>query len=251
MNSRRLPPIAGEWIDRTTSIEFTFEGSRFVGYAGDTIASALWANGQQILGRSFKYHRPRGILSLANHDVNALVQSGQRLNVRADVTEIEPDMVLSAVNTFGGVMRDCAQVLDLFSPLLPVGFYYKAFHNKRLFPFWERLIRRIGGLGQVDFSTPHIRTPKRHDFCDVLIVGAGVAGLSAALEAGDRGCDVVIVDENANAGGSGLYQAGENESRINKTNQLINAVKTHSRIRLYTETQAVGYYADYWVSTLR
>ncbi len=251
MNSRRLPPITGEWIDRTTSIEFTFEGSRFTGYAGDTIASALWANKQQILGRSFKYHRPRGILSLANHDTNALMQSGQKLNVRADVTQIEPEMSISAVNTFGGVMHDRGSVLDLFSPFLPVGFYYKAFHNKRLFPFWERLIRSIGGLGQVDFSTPHIRTPKRYDFCDVLIVGAGVAGLSAALKAGDRGCDVVIVDENANAGGSGAYQIGGNESRISKTNELINAVQNHSSIRVYTETQAAAYYADHWVPLVK
>lgn len=260
MNSRRLPPVAGEWIDRTTLIEFTFEGIRFVGCAGDTIASALWANGQQILGRSFKYHRPRGILSLANHDTNALMQSGQRLNIRADVTPItpggnceatEPGMSLDAVNTFGGVMRDRASVLDLFSPFLPVGFYYKAFHNKRLFPVWERFIRRMGGLGRVDFSTPHLRTPKRYDFCDVLIVGAGVAGLSAALEAGDRGCDVVIVDENANAGGSGTYQLGGNESRSTKTNELINAVLNHPSIRLYTETQAAAYYADDWVPLIK
>ena len=89
MNQRRLPLISGEWIDRSQPIEFTFEGTRFTGYQGDTIASALWASGQQILGRSFKYHRPRGILSFANHDVNSLMQSGQRLNIRADVTPLE------------------------------------------------------------------------------------------------------------------------------------------------------------------
>ena len=84
--SNRLPPVPGEWIDRQQRIEFTFEGNHYWGYAGDTISSALWAAGQQTLGRSFKYHRPRGILSLANHDINALMQSGQQLSVRADVT---------------------------------------------------------------------------------------------------------------------------------------------------------------------
>ena len=250
MNQRRLPPISGEWIDRSRPIEFTFEGTRFTGYAGDTIASALWASGQQILGRSFKYHRPRGILSLANHDVNSLMQSGQKLNVRADVTPLEDGMTLSAINTFGGVMGDRASAIELFSPFLPVGFYYKAFNSKRLFPMWERLIRNLTGLGQVDFSTPHIRTAKRYDFCDLLVVGAGVSGLSAALSAADLGADVVIVDENAKAGGSGHYQLGNEPLRVEKTNELLNAVENHPRIRLYTQTQASGYYADGWIPLL-
>ena len=112
-------------------------------------------------------------------------------------------MTLSAINTFGGVMGDRASVLDFLSPFLPVGFYYKAFNSKRLFPFWERLIRAMTGLGQVDFLTPHIRTAKRYDFCDLLVVGAGVSGLSAALSAADLGADVVIVDENGKSGRSG------------------------------------------------
>ncbi len=250
MNQRRLPPISGEWLDRSRPIEFTFEGTRFTGYVGDTIASALWASGQQILGRSFKYHRPRGILSFANHDVNSLMQSGQTLNVRADVTPLEDGMALSAINTFGGVMGDRASAIDFFSPFLPVGFYYKAFNNKRLFPMWERLIRNLTGLGQIDFSTPHIRTAKRYDFCDLLVVGAGVSGLSAALSAADLGADVVIVDENAKAGGSGHYQLGNEPGQVEKTNELLNAVENHPRIRLYTQTQASGYYADGWVPLL-
>ena len=250
MNQRRLPLISGEWIDRSQPIEFTFEGTHFTGYQGDTIASALWASGQQILGRSFKYHRPRGILSFANHDVNSLMQSGQRLNIRADVTPLETGMTLSAINTFGGVMGDRASVLDFLSPFLPVGFYYKAFNSKRLFPFWERLIRTMTGLGHVDFATPHIRTAKRYDFCDLLVVGAGVSGLSAALAAADLGADVVIVDENARAGGSGHYQLGNEPFRLEKTNELLNAAENHPRIGLYTQTQASGYYADHWIPLL-
>ncbi|WP_416669444.1 2Fe-2S iron-sulfur cluster-binding protein [Egbenema bharatensis] len=243
----RLPPISGEWIDRSQMISFTFEGTRYRGYAGDTIASALWASGQRVLGRSFKYHRPRGIFSLANHDVHALMQSGQRLNVRADVTPIEPELSLSAVNTFGGVIGDRAKVLDVFSPFLPVGFYYKAFHHKRLFPFWERLIRQMTGLGAVDVTTPHLRTAKRYDFCDVLVVGAGVSGLAAALAAAEAGADVVIVDENAQAGGSESYQRGGDRGDVEPTTRLIAAVTNHPSIRLYTGTQAAGYYADQWV----
>ncbi len=245
--SERLSPIAGEWIDRSQRISFTFEGDRVWGYAGDTITSALWAAGQRVLGRSFKYHRPRGILSLANHDINVLVQDGQKLNVRADVTPVEAGMLLSAINTDGGVRGDRRSILNAFAPFLPVGFYYKAFHNKRLFPFWERMIRNISGLGTLDVSTPHIRTAKRYDFCDVLVIGAGVAGLSAALAAAEAGADVVIVDENVQAGGSGGYQLGGDRSRAEQTNELVNAVKQHDRIRLYTQTLAAAYYADHWV----
>lgn len=241
----RLPPVPGEWIDRSQAISFTFEGTHFQGYAGDTITSAILASGQHVLGRSFKYHRPRGILSLANHDINALMQDGQKLNVRADVTPLETGMSLRAVNTVGGLMSDRALVLNFFSSFLPVGFYYKAFHTKRLFPFWERVIRSITGLGKVDISTPHIRTPKRYDFCDVLVIGAGPSGLAAALAAADAGADVVIVDENARAGGSGSYQLGGLDAEA--TRNLLQSVELHSRIRLYTETVAAGYYADHWI----
>ena len=245
--SNRLPPVPDEWIDRQQRIEFTFEDNRYWGYAGDTISSALWAAGQRVLGRSFKFHRPRGILSLANHDINALMQSGQQLSVRADVTLLEPRMVLSAVNTVGGVVGDRASVLGFFSALMPVGFYYKAFHNKRLFPFWERLIRQMTGLGTVDPATPHIRTPKRYDFCDVLVIGAGGSGLAAGLAAAAAGADVVIVDENAQPGGSGSYQSGTDPDRRSQLQTLLQAVTVHPQMRLYTHTAAAGYYADHWV----
>jgi sarcosine oxidase subunit alpha len=244
---RRLPPVAGEWIDRTQPIEFFFEGQRFTGYKGDTITSALWAAGQQVLGRSFKYHRTRGILSLANHDINTLMQAGEKLNVRADVTLIESGMALTSINTFGDVMNDRASVLNYFSRFLPVGFYYKAFHDRRFFPFWERLIRNFTGLGKADPSTPHISTPKCYDFCDVLVIGSGVSGLSAALSAANSGVDVVIVEESDRPGGSGNYQIGTEPQRLEKVTELLNAVENHSKIRLYTGTQAAAYYADYWI----
>ncbi len=241
--SLRSPTIAGEWIDRTQPIQFTFEGKSYCGYAGDTISSVLWAAGQSVLGRSFKYHRPRGILSLANHDINALIQAGQQHNLRADVTPIAEGVELSAVNTWGGVDRDWAKLINQFSAFLPVGFYYKAFLDKASFPFWEKVIRSMTGLGKVDFTTPRISTAKRYDFCDLLVVGAGPAGLSAALAAAEQGADVVIVDENARAGGSGGYHLGA----IASTNSLLVEVQNHPKIRLYTNTTAAGYYADFWI----
>lgn len=242
--NHRLPPVAGEWIDRTHPLTFTFEGTVYRGYMGDTIASALWAAGERVLGRSFKYHRPRGILSGANHDVNLLMQDGERLNLRADVMPLEADMALTAVNTMGGVSRDRASVINGFSAFLPVGFYYKAFLNKRQFPFWERQIRNLTGLGRVDITTPHRPTAKRYDFCDVLVVGGGMAGLSAAIAAADAGAEVVLVDENARLGGAAGYQRG---GGTNRSADLVATVQANPQIRCYTSAVAAAYYADHWV----
>ncbi|NBN92972.1 MAG: aminomethyltransferase, partial [Betaproteobacteria bacterium] len=181
----RLPQLPDEWIDRTKLVRFRFEGRDYTGLAGDAVSSALWAAGVRTLGRSFKYHRPRGILSMANHDVNVLLQDGQRLNVRGDVVPVREGMDLSAVNTWGGVTADRVRFLDRLAPFLPVGFYYKAFYSKRWFPLWERMFRAITGLGRIDLGTPHLRTPKRYEFCDVAVIGAGPSGLSAALAAAE------------------------------------------------------------------
>jgi sarcosine oxidase subunit alpha len=243
----RLEPHAGEWIERNQRLGFSFEGKRYEGFAGDTITSALWAAQVSVLGRSFKYHRPRGVLSLANHDVNALMQDGARLNVRADVTALAEGDVWQAVNTFGGLSGDRARWLGKLGPFLPVGFYYKAFYSKRWFPRWERMFRTISGLGKVDLDAPHLRTPKRYGFCDVLVIGAGPSGLCAALAAAKAGADVVVVDENARAGGSGTYQLGGDDVRATAVRDLFDEARAHPRIRLLTGTLAAAYYADHWV----
>jgi sarcosine oxidase subunit alpha len=246
--SRRLPPLPGEWIDRAATVDFRFEGAPASGFAGDTISSALWAAGRSVLGRSFKYHRPRGVLSMANHDVNVLLQDEGVPNVRADVTPLRPGMQLAAVNTFGGLARDRARLLDRLSKLFPVGFYYKAFHTPRaLFPFWERVFRRMTGLGRLDFSTPHVRTPKRYDFCDVLVIGAGPAGLCAALAAADAGAKVVLVDENPRVGASLGYQRAGSDASLGLLGQLAERAATHPNLDVRPGTVAAGYYADHWV----
>jgi sarcosine oxidase subunit alpha len=246
--SNRLPPVAGEWIDRSLRIDFQFEAEALQGFAGDTITSALTAAGVKTIGRSFKYHRPRGVLSLANHDVNAMLQDGPDLNVRGDVAAVRNGMRLASVNTFGGVKHDRARILDKFAKLFPVGFYYKAFHTPRaLFPFWERVFRRMTGLGELDFSTPHIRTPKRYDFCDVLVIGAGPSGLSAALSAADAGAKVVLVDENARIGGSLGYQRGGGDESAVTLRELEDRATTHPNISVRAGTLAAAYYADHWV----
>ncbi len=241
----RLDAAPGEWIDRSALLRFVFEGRECHGYAGDTISSALAAAGVRFVARSFKYHRPRSILSFANHDCNVLFQVDGVPNVRGDVTPLREGMKVSAVNTFGGLRRDKAAILDRFGPLLPVGFYYKAFHSKRLFPRWERLFRRLTGLGEVTLTAARTTTPKRYAFCDVLIIGAGPSGICAAQAAAQAGAKVVLVDEGLRVGGSISATSGD-EYRA-----LVNLLASLSRcagVTILPATEASGYYADHWVA---
>ena len=249
--THRLPPQPGEWIDRSRSLGFTFEGRSYTGFAGDTITSALLANRVRLLGRSFKYHRARGVYSLANHDVNALMDDrrGRRTNLRADVTPLIEGMDLSGVNTFGGLRQDRARLLDWFGRFLPVGFYYKTFYKpRRLFPFYERRMRALAGLGAVDLRRARVFTPKAYDFCDVLVVGAGPSGLSAAIAAAEAGTRVVVVDENPRPGGSLLYQwSNQPEARALATT-LLGRAAALPNLEIRPATVAAGAYADFWMA---
>jgi sarcosine oxidase, subunit alpha len=232
----RVESQPGEWIDRAATLRFSFEGHEYQGYAGDTISSALAAAGVPYLARSFKYHRPRSILSFANHDSNTLFQVDGVPNVRGDVTLLRDGMQVSAVNTFGGLRADKARVLDRFARMLPVGFYYKAFHSKRLFPRWERMFRRLTGLGEVDLAAPRAATSKRYGFCDVLVIGGGPSGMAAALAASAAGARVAVVDESLRSAGNGA------------PSDLVRAVHDSAGVTMFPATFAAGYYADHWVA---
>ncbi|MCX7627821.1 MAG: 2Fe-2S iron-sulfur cluster-binding protein [Methylophilaceae bacterium] len=246
--TQRLPPQPGEWIDRSRTIEFVFEGKTYPAFVGDTVSSALWAMGERVLGRSFKYHRPRGILSHANQDVNVMLEDGTRTNLRGDVLPVEAGMVLKAVNRLGSVERDFYAVLDWLSPFLPVGFYYKTFHRpKALFPFWEGVIRRMAGLGALSPHAPRSETTKRHAYCDVLVVGAGPAGLSAALTASQGGARVILVDENPRIGGTLSYDHGGEKHALDTLRALQARIANEANIRVCVNTTALGYYADHLV----
>src|SRR5450830_96652 len=245
--SMRLPKQSNEWINRQRPLKFSFEGSEYNGYEGDTISSALLANGQKLLGRSFKYHRARGVLSFANHDINALVTDGLDTNIRADVVPLKDGMLIKAVNTDGGVKKDRNRYFEMLAPLLPVGFYYKAFHTpRRLFPFWENMIRKAAGLGIVNFSFPRITKRKLNQNCDVLVIGAGPAGLSAAIYAAQEGLSVTIVDENQQAGGALSYDlAGDKYSQTRS--ELLAKIAELSNINMHVGAYAAGYYTDHLI----
>jgi sarcosine oxidase subunit alpha len=246
--SNRLPARPGEWIQRQRPLRFSFEGRSYTGFEGDTVTSALLAAGVRVLGRSFKYHRPRGVLSMANHDVNAVVSDGVALNQRADVMPLREGMALQPVNIFGSLSADRASVIDKLSRFLPVGFYYKAFYKpKWAFPHWERFIRRISGLGTLNFSAPRPVSAKRYDFADVLVVGGGPSGMSAALAAARSGARVILADENAQLGGSLTYARPRADEEASALAELLSQVQAHTNIEVRTATFAAGWYADNWI----
>jgi sarcosine oxidase, subunit alpha len=241
----RLEATPDEWIERSAPLSFVFEGRQYQGFRGDTISSALAASGVPYLARSFKYHRRRHLLSFANHDCNTLFQVDGVPNVRGDVTLVADGMRASAVNTFGGLVDDKARWLDRLARFLPVGFYYKAFHTKRLFPRWERMFRNLTGLGTVSLDAPRRTTAKRYGFCDVLVVGGGPSGLAAALAAAAAGARVALVDESFRLGASGM---GLDDGERRATRALIESVNGSRGITVCCATVAAAYYADHWIA---
>ncbi|MFV0359620.1 sarcosine oxidase subunit alpha family protein [Tropicimonas sp.] len=202
-------------IDRTTSLPFTFDGRRLSGHPGDTLASALLANDIRLVGRSFKYHRPRGIMTAGSEEPNALVEIGDGAtcvpNVRATMQELHQGLQVRSQNRLGGLSTDLLSVNDLFSRFLGAGFYYKTFMWPR--SFWERvyepLIRRAAGMGRLSREPDPHRHEKAFAFCDVLVIGGGPAGLMAALAAGEAGADVILADESSEFGGRLLSEIEE------------------------------------------
>jgi sarcosine oxidase subunit alpha len=204
MMSDRLETSSG--VDLAKPIRFRFNGKPYGGFVGDTLASALLANGVRVIGRSFKYHRPRGIVSAGVEEPNALVQlvgQADEANVLATVLPLVDGLEARSVNCWPGPAFDIAASLGLFSRLLPAGFYYKTFMwPASLWPKYEHVIRKMAGLGRAPSTGSSMVYRRRYDHCDVLIVGAGPAGLSAARIAAATGARVMLVDENQNPGGS-------------------------------------------------
>ncbi|MEC7500555.1 MAG: 2Fe-2S iron-sulfur cluster-binding protein [Planctomycetota bacterium] len=245
----RLPFREGEWIDRTQPVAFRFEGKPFEGFLGDSLSSALWGAGARVLGRSFKYHRARGVYSLTGYDVNCLVEDGQRTNLRGDTLSIVPDLDVRSVNTLGGVDRDRLKIIDRFGAFMPVGFYYKAFYTpRRLFSTYENQMRKIAGLGKINPNATPVATPKDYAFCDLLVVGGGPSGLAAAIAAAETGLEVLLVDEQPHLGGSLLTQHAHSSEASEKCSELVAKAESLANLQIRLGTQVAGHYADQWVA---
>jgi sarcosine oxidase subunit alpha len=199
--------LAGGQIDTATPMNFKFDGKSYTGHQGDTLASALLANGVRLMGRSFKYHRPRGVLSAGSEEPNALVQlrSGARQepNTRATTTELFDGLVAKSQNRLGSLRFDAMAINDRFSNFLTAGFYYKTFMWPKA--FWEKvyepIIRKAAGLGSLSLLDDPDVYDKGFLHCDLLVIGAGPAGLMAALTAGRSGANVILADEDFTFGG--------------------------------------------------
>lgn len=207
MTSQRNRLTDGGLIDRTTLTSFEFDGKRLTGHPGDTLASALMANGIRLVGRSFKYHRPRGFLSAGPEEPNGLVELGagsrREPNTKATTVELFEGLVAASQNRWPSLRFDISSVNSLLSPFLGAGFYYKTF----MWPaaFWEKVyepvIRRAAGLGRAATQPDPDRYEKAFAFCDVLVIGGGPAGLQAARTAGRTGARVILVEDDFRLGG--------------------------------------------------
>ncbi|MEK6721307.1 MAG: 2Fe-2S iron-sulfur cluster-binding protein [Chloroflexota bacterium] len=203
MPDERLRAGLAERIDRSQRIQFTFDGRDIEGHPGDTIGSALAANGVSTLSRSFKYHRPRGLLCAAGRCPNCLVNVDGTPSVRACVEPALDGMAVTSQNAWPSLRFDLVSLSDRFDRFLPIGFYYKVFHRPRfMWPFFEHILRRIAGLGVLDATAHPERVERtRHLHADVAIVGGGPAGCLAALEAAAGGARVILVDDAPELGG--------------------------------------------------
>ncbi len=248
----------GGRIDRGKPLNFTFDGRRHQGFEGDTVASALLANGVSVVGRSFKYHRPRGIVGRGPEEPNALLQVGTGAkttpNLRATEVELYEGLVAKSVNAWPSANRDIGAVIGLFSPFLAPGFYYKTFMwPRRLWKTYERFIRRFAGLGVASREPDPDEYDSMNAHCDVLVVGGGPAGLAAALEAGRTGARVILADEQRELGGS-LLSARQRIDGAPATDWVANTVAELRRmeeVRLLTRSTVTGYYDHNFLTILQ
>src|SRR5215470_18522201 len=203
--TRRLPQ--GGRIDRKRQVAFTLDGRRMTGFAGDTLASALLGAGVTLVGRSFKYHRPRGLMSAGVEEPNALftLHEGARTeaNIPGTTVDLVEGLTARTQNAWPSVELDVMGINQLAAPLFQSGFYYKTFMGptKGAWMFYEPFIRRAAGLGTATEAADPDRYETRFDFCEVLVIGSGPAGLAAAIAAGRTGARVILVEQDSLLGG--------------------------------------------------
>ena len=244
-------PVGGR-IDRDELLPFTFDRRTYHGYRGDTLASALLANGVHLVGRSFKYHRPRGIFSAGAEEPNALVTVGRDTaritpNLRATQVELYRNLNAHSQNRWPSLEFDVGRINDVLSRFFPAGFYYKTFMWPRgaWKAVYEPMIRRAAGLGRAPTLPDPDRYAQRYAHCDVLVVGAGPAGLAAALTAANAGARVILCDEQCELGGSLLSDPAVGINGKPSSEWLKSALarlQENARVSLLPRTTAFGYF---------
>ncbi|QYX56426.1 sarcosine oxidase subunit alpha family protein [Roseovarius sp. SCSIO 43702] len=240
----------GRLLDKGRAIEFRFNGKRLRGFEGDTIASALLANDQMLVGRSFKYHRPRGIVASGGEEPNALVGLGEGVrfepNQRATTTELYDGLTCISQNHWPSLNFDVGAINSKLGRFLPAGFYYKMFIHPR--PFWkhvyEPFIRQSAGLGKA----PEAGDPDRYEhfyaYVDVLVIGGGIAGLLAAKTAGEAGAKVLLIEQTAHWGGRAPVDGGEVDGEpVDKfVEKLVSDLEAMENVTMRLRTMGAGVY---------
>ena len=251
----RLP--SGGRIDRGSPVNFSFDGGRYTGYAGDTLASALLAHGVRLVGRSFKYHRPRGVVTDGAEEPNALVQlgigAGGEPNARATQVEIHEGLTTASQNCWPNVRFDAGAVNGLLGALIPAGFYYKTFMwPGRWWMKYEHFIRRAAGLGRAPTGPDPETYDKSCAHCDVLVVGAGPSGLAAAHAAGRTGARVLVVDERSEPGGHllGTRQIIDDAPAHEWIAAMTADLAAMEEVRMLSRATALGYYDHNYLTVL-
>lgn len=237
-------------INRDRPVGFSFDGLSYQGFEGDTLASALLANNVHLVGRSFKYHRPRGILTAGSEEPNALMTigtgAGAEPNVRATVQDLYQGLEARSQNRWPSLAKDVLAINDLAAPFLGAGFYYKTFMWPK--SFWEKLyepvIRRAAGLGALSGENNPDKYDRAYAFCDLLIIGAGPTGLMAALVAARAGADVIVADEDSRMGGRLLSETLEVSGKPGSlwVDEILAELAGIDNVRLMPRTTVTGIY---------
>jgi len=251
--SKNLRVKTSKFIDETTNVSFKFNGKTYYGFKGDTLASALLSNDIHLVGRSFKYHRPRGIMTAGSEEPNAIVQTNANTaltepNVRATEIEIYEGLEASSQNCWPSVNFDIGGINNFLSPLLPAGFYYKTF----MWPasFWEKyeyVIRHSAGLGKSPTKPDPDIYDHKYIHCDVLVIGAGVAGVMAAKMAAKNNLKTLLLDEKTELGGSTIYQNSDHIKIDDQNSSIwleneITELKKLDNLEIKTRTSVAAYH---------
>lgn len=244
----RLGVRPGEVIDRTREVRFTWNGAVHRGYAGDAIASALAADGVRVFSRSFKYHRPRGLLTASFHDPGCMVQVGDEPNVRGAHRMVADGMDVRAQNAWPSLRFDLKAANQVIARFLTSGFYYKTFMAPRpLWPAYERVLRRFAAGGTAPTSPPAATYDRRHVHVDVLVAGGGPAGMAAAVAAADDGARVMLVEEEHALGGHLRWGDADQLAAAAE----LRAAVTAAGVEVLTDAVVTGRYDGNWVAVLQ
>ena len=238
------------YINRDKKISFKFNGKKYFGYKGDTLASALLANGIHLIGRSFKYHRPRGFFGAGVDDPYAKVQlyNGAKTEPNANATEIElvEGLVAKSVNCWPSVFFDFGAINNLLNKFLPAGFYYKTFMWPKSFWYkvYEPIIRKTAGFGVVSLRPDPDRYEHKYEYCDVLVAGSGPSGLSSALSAAKNGARVILAEDKPRFGGSLLTDEVTIGNKKGKewADEVISQLRSMPNVIVKKRSQVFGYY---------